>query len=300
LSVLVGNRNVVRVPSRTSTVGATIESLLDDLLQSPPFSLLRAMNSFVRYQHEEEITAFYSQGCDLRVVSGSDATVQAIRRVPLPATAVELNFVAKSSFAVLDVEVVCQSDQAQIDKWTRGLWQDIVGFDQLACNSPRAVWWLGANHPGFRVARERFWNSFAEYAGSVASQWSAAGVVQREGLLDRLGLSGVDAQVVSSFGDGMTRVWLPKPMWADDWFGGSGVLFETAINELSELSSHLSRRQQTVASLGVSADRWRSFLAQTPASGIDRIVSLGQSLTFAAVWDGFDLGRMLTREIAVP
>lgn len=300
LSVLVGNRNIVRTPTRESAVTQLADQLLQELFAEPQFEALQAMNQFVRYGHEEEISEYYSSHCDVRIVSGSDATIQRLRQIPLPPPAVEINLVAKSSFAVLDVASVNAASEDQLHGWARGLWQDVVGFEQLACNSIRAVWWLGGqDHGQVQQARERLWRCFEMVESESSVVWPAAGVVQREGLLDRMGISDVGSEIVSPWGAPVTRVWLPQPMWCDEWFGGYGVLFETAIESLEDLRPHLSRQQQTVASAGVSAECWRAFLTGPPVSGIDRVVRLGESLNFGATWDGFDLGRQLTREISL-
>lgn len=300
LSVLVGNRNMVRTPTRESAVTQLVDPLLQELFAEPPFEALRAMNQFVRYGHEAEISAYYSSHCDVRIVSGSDSTIQQLRQIPLSPTAIEINLVEKSSFAVMDARSVNEATEPQLLSWARGLWQDVVGFEQLACNSIRAIWWLGEkDHGHVQKARERLWRCFEAVGSESSVVWPAAGVVQREGLLDRLGISDHGAEIVSEPGSPVTRVWLEKPMWGDPWFGGHGVLFETLVDSLEDLRPHLSRRQQTVASAGVSAECWRTFLTTPPVAGIDRVVRLGESLNFAATWDGFDLGRQLTREISL-
>lgn len=303
LSLLVGNRNIVRLPSRESNLVDGIATFLEALLAEERYATLGSMNRFARYQHEARITAFYSASCDLRVVSGSDATIQTLRQVPLQANAVELNLSAKSSFVVLNVATILDAADEQLTEWARDLWSDLSSFDQLACNSPRGVWWLGASQQDIQVARERFWSAFDGVVATVESPWRTAGVVQRESFLDTIGLSGFRAKLASTHNTPVQRVWIEpvdtRAPWFDEWFAGNGILFETAIVDLSALSPHLSRRHQTVSSLGVNTEQWRAFLLEKPAVGIDRIVPMGQSLSFDAVWDGFDIGRILTREITI-
>lgn len=202
--------------SGDEVLGVLVESFLQDLFAKKHFACLRDMNQMVRYQHENTITAYYSQHCDLRVVSGSDQTVQELRQIPLPATAIELNLVAKTSFVVLDVATICDADEKQLSDWATALWQDVSGFDQLACNSPRAIWWLGASQPQFPAARERFWARFDRVADSLGVPWSVSGMVQREGHLDACGTAGMGARLVSRPGAGVQSVWLPRAMWADE------------------------------------------------------------------------------------
>jgi hypothetical protein len=61
----------------------------------------------------------------------------------------------------------------------------------------------------------------------------------------------------------------------------------------------LSRTIQTISYSGWSKEEVRAFVSEKPLEGVDRIVPFGQALSFATVWDGFDLSRVFMREISV-
>jgi hypothetical protein len=55
------------------------------------------------------------------------------------------------------------------------------------------------------------------------------------------------------------------------------------------------RRDQTVTHFGFTAPELTDFARAVAGAGIDRLVPIGEALTFAAVWDGYDLLREFTR-----
>lgn len=61
----------------------------------------------------------------------------------------------------------------------------------------------------------------------------------------------------------------------------------------------LSKKIQTLSYLGIAKERWQEFLRTHHVAGIDRIVPFGRALDFNYVWDGYDMPRMLLREITV-
>ena len=84
-----------------------------------------------------------------------------------------------------------------------------------------------------------------------------------------------------------------------DWRGNGGFFMEYVARSLDEISPVCHSRCQTMATFGVSSDELNNWLA-SGLRGVDRIVSLGQTLDFSLQWDGYDLVAMLTRVIARP
>ena len=81
-SLLAGNANVVRLPARDFPQIPFLLGHVCRLLEEPEFMSLRAMNAFVAYGREQEITAAFSAMADVRIIWGGDATIAAIRKAP--------------------------------------------------------------------------------------------------------------------------------------------------------------------------------------------------------------------------
>lgn len=68
---------------------------------------------FLRYNHDEEITAALSELCDVRVIWGGDETVRRLRAFPLSPGAKELTFPDRHSFAVISSEAYNKLSEGQ-------------------------------------------------------------------------------------------------------------------------------------------------------------------------------------------
>ena len=57
-------------------------------------------------------------------------------------------------------------------------------------------------------------------------------------------------------------------------------------------------RDRTMTCYGYDIQKLRRFVRDSRLRGIDRIVPLGQAMTFEPTWDGMDLIERLSREIS--
>jgi hypothetical protein len=76
---------------------------------------------------------------------------------------------------------------------------------------------------------------------------------------------------------------------------GAGTICHLTVGSLAELAAGVERRDQTLAQFGFTAEELDGFVTAVAGRGIDRIVPFGSALTFAGVWDGYDLLREFTR-----
>jgi len=80
---------------------------------------------------------------------------------------------------------------------------------------------------------------------------------------------------------------------------GGGLFYDVRIDELAELAEHVVRRDQTLTHFGFSADQLRTLARTLNGRGVDRLVPVGQALTFDRFWDGYDLLGSFTRCVVV-
>lgn len=294
LSLLCGNANVVRLSRRGGPAQAALLEVAGRLLAEPGWADIRARTLILAYGRDEAVTAALSAACDLRVVWGGDASVEALRRVPLPAGAQELSFPDRVSAAVIGAAAVNAADGDTLARVAEGLVNDVVWFDQNACSSPRAVLWVGAPAET-EEARARFWPVFD---GRLAETgWSLDGART----LARL------AAAAELAADGRVRRWTTAPggcaVLRGEAAGGEvslsghpglGLLLEGSAASLDAAATRLPANVQTLACFGVSAEAVTAALA---AARVDRVVPLGRALAFSTDWDGQDLLERLTRVV---
>lgn len=294
LSLLCGNRSIVRLSSRQGPQALLLHTLLAELLAQAQWAEVAARVVFVRYGHDDAVTARLSQRCDLRVVWGGDETVCALRALPLPPHATELCFADKFSLSVLCAAHVAALDDAALDTLAQGLARDTYTFAQRACSSPRLVLWQGGV-ADTALARERLWPRVeAAVPAAEAAALALLGVDKRVAA----DLLAMDARVrIEAPRPALQRVWLDEPAVHAELHCGGGLFHEARIDQLAALRPLLSRRIQTVSHAGFTRAQWLAFVQAAPLAGIDRIVPVGRALEFSALWDGHDLWQAFTRQI---
>ena len=98
--LLSGSCTVVRLARKKSPQEALICAAIRQLTEGE-FRELRPRIVLCRYAHSSEITDMLSSVCDVRVLWGSDESVLAIRKSPLPPRGVDMPFAARGSAAVI-------------------------------------------------------------------------------------------------------------------------------------------------------------------------------------------------------
>ncbi len=294
VGLLCGNRSIVRLSSRHGPQALLLQSQLAELLADPAWAPIAERVAFVRYGHDDAVTTRLSARCDLRVVWGGDATVRAVRALPLPPHATELCFADKFSLTVLRAAHVAALDDSALAALAKGLAGDTYTFAQRACSSPRLVLWQGGV-ADTALARERLWPLVeAAVPAAEAASLAALGVDKRIAA----DLLAMDADVrIESTRPALQRIWLDEPAVHAELHCGGGLFHEARIDQLADLRPLLSRRVQTVSQAGFARDEWLAFVRGGPLGGIDRIVPVGRALDFAPVWDGHDLWHAFTRQV---
>ena len=78
-----------------------------------------------------------------------------------------------------------------------------------------------------------------------------------------------------------------------------GFFYECNIKSLNELKFLTNRNLQTITYFGFKKSFLKSFFKKNNFQGIDRVVPFGQSLNINLIWDGYDLVKLLSREIEI-
>ena len=291
--LLAGNANAVRLPSalfpQVGIVCAAFEAALTDSQHAQLSNHVRLL----RYERDNaRATAWLSAACDVRVIWGGNETVADIRRARLAPRAFDITFADRYSFCVVDAaEYLRRDDQAAI---ADGFYNDTYLFDQNACTAPHLVVWLG-EPAEVALAKELFW---AELQSVVEKRYELAAIsaVDKRELAFRFAATRNDCRVEPSPDNLITRVAIGSiEPGIDAWRGVCGYFTEYHARSVSELPAVIDSRFQTLSYLGVDPDHLRQVIVSQRATGVDRIVPIGQTLDFTLEWDGYDLVDMLSR-----
>ena len=288
---LAGCASIVRLPSKDFPQVALLYRLFSETLADLP--ALVPYFLFVRYGHEQDVNAHYTQMAQTRVIWGGDATIGEIRRAPLPPRANEITFADRHSLAVFDAPAyLAATDKARI---ARDFYNDTYLSDQNACTAPHFIIWVGTE---IAAAQELFWRTLHEL---VRTRYTlqAVQVVDKLTQVYRLGAC-FEARQIEMPDNLITRVraaQLTEGLAA--YRAGSGFFIEYTARELTEIRPLCGRSCQTLSYYGVEQDSLlQAVFAMRPA-GVDRIVPMGRTMDFALIWDGIDLIRTMSRAVQV-
>jgi hypothetical protein len=292
LSALAGNTNLVRISPRSAGAAESVIDALNETLANAHPVIGQTQRMFT-YERDDQITSRLSLACDLRVIWGGDASVEAIRHHPLAPHARDLTFPDRSSFAAVSVQGWLAADETARRAAVDGFANDTYWFDQAACSSPRAVFWVGDEAPAGK-ARAEFMAILPEVVR--ARGWNVDAAMAVEKRVATYGLAATGAATAIEFaGNAVASVDLVDADAVPRRWLGAGTICHLRVDSLSALVPTIGRKDQTLAQFGFSRAELDDFITAVAGRGIDRVVPFGSALTFAAVWDGYDLLHEFTR-----
>lgn len=289
--LLAGNANVVKIPSKDfeqiDLIVDALKEALDEMVEMKPYIVL------IRYGHEQEINEALSEFTDARVIWGGDQTIAQVRKAPIPARAVEVDFADRYSLAVVDSDAYLQTEDKALV--ANGFFNDTYLSDQNACTSPRIIVWTGTKiaeakklfwHELHELLRDRYALQPVQAVNKLTSGYLAAalwGDVVREPMPDNL----ITRIRVNTVSDSLM-----------DLKDNSGYFFEYDCNDVTEIAELCNNTHcQTLAYLG-NPERFQN-LFEKGIKGIDRIVPIGKTMDFDFIWDGYNLMEMLSRVVRI-
>ena len=175
---------------------------------------------------------------------------------------------------------------------------DTFWFDQMGCSSPRTVVWIGD-----REATEQAAESFYAALDGVISHKGYR--VEARGAIDKLlfrsrAVLDDRARGIDELSSELLVLDAPDLHAARGEFAGRGTFFDLKLRRLGDLAGTVSRRDQTLTAFGFTDSELSSLVRDLNGRGIDRIVPIGDALTFSIwVWDGHDLLQAFTRRVHI-
>lgn len=294
--LLAGNCVIVRLARKTSLQEEMICRVMKELMDGE-YTDFAPRIVLCRYGHEKELTDYLSGIADVRILWGSDESVQEIRKSPLPPRGIDIPFAARSSAAVISAKEILASDR--LPALALDFYNDTYLNDQNACSSPHILCWIG-DETETALAQEKFWGAVAALfkerpypvPAELAVRKLEAGLVLA---------AGWDAdQVIRQDKENiLVRVQVPalcSELWEHTVAGG--FFIECRGEDLSFITPILTGHCQTIAVCGVQPEEIAGLCRRERVRGADRIVPFGHTLDFELTWDGFNLIESMSRRIS--
>lgn len=300
-SLLAGNITVIRVSNKQFEEVSIICDAINKVLERSEHEAVRSHICIIRYDHSDEISAFLSSICDVRVIWGGDRTIREIRKFPIPSRAIEMCFADRHSIAIIDPDAYLKMDASKIaDKF----YTDTYYSDQNACSSPRIVIWTKES----REAKKRFWDALKtkvdkEYEMSpiqaVDKQSVFAELAMKSGsisLYKEGQFDDSDNKIIVVDADSLA---LSDNETIMDYKMGGGYFFQYTVSSFDEIIPIMNKKCQTVAVLGLDKNDIVNFLMKKGVRGIDRVVNVGDTMGLEFIWDGYNMIESMSREVYI-
>ena len=153
--LLSGNSNIVKIPSKNFKEKKMILSIIKLLFNEKKYMNLKKTNCFIEYNNKDEITKKISSICDGRVIWGGDKTVNEVRKIWIPERAVDLTFPDRYSLSIINLDELKNEKLEKVKLLTKKFYYDGYMMNQLACNSPHFVFWVGKKN---EKLKDYFWD----------------------------------------------------------------------------------------------------------------------------------------------
>ena len=267
IGLLAGNANVVRLSSRRVEGEAPLLAALRRVLERPEHAAVRARTSLITYGRDDAVTADYCARCDARIVWGGDATVAAVRAMPMPPHAVELCFPDRWSLAVFSQRAFSALTPEERGALAHRFYNDTYQMDQNACSSPQLVLWL--EDGGDPACRGRWWEAVA----AEAAERYPFGPFQAARKLERLCLCAMTMEepavvAVERYQGNLLYVAQLAGLSGNlpSLAGGFGLFFEADLPSLEALAPLLPPKAQTLVCGGLEPAEVAALLARAGAA----------------------------------
>ena len=184
----------------------------------------------------------------------------------------------------------------EIKSLIKKFYNDTYSVDQNACSSPHLILWKGKLNS---KAKKKFWTSLMnlvdkDYKPPMISSIDNYSRLTIDLMKDR-NIKSFKKFCKSLYVISLKKIFPNLQIEKSKW----GLFYECDIRDLKKIGFITTRNLQTLTYFGFSKKFIMNFFKFNNFNGIDRIVPIGQALNINFIWDGYNLPKMLSREIEI-
>lgn len=296
VSVLMGNKNLLRVSSRMEAPHVSmLFEMINQLIDSEDFSLFRDYINIITYGHDAAISEAISTSVNARVIWGGDKTIGIFKDIKTAPRTKDIVFADRVSMFCLDVKAYQALDDVALQKFMRKFFNDAYTFDQMGCSSPQTVYFLGT-----KEAVEDCVVKFQQDASVFLKENYQADIASIASLkLNRMVDDAMEEVITAQVGDNYLRfLQLNDGVDESALHGcGGGYFYYKQIDSVAHLHRLRKPKVQTICFYGLEENELALLYDLSNGEGIDRIVPLGNALIFNYIWDGYNLFDELSKKV---
>ncbi len=298
LGLLSGNTNIIKVSSNVSKEKNVIITKIKKIFKSNKYLKLKKSNFFIEYNHQKnpEITNKISSKSDCRIVWGGDKTVKSIKKIDTQPRCLDINFADRYSLSVINAEKFNKLSKLEIDILSRKYFYDVFTMNQMACNSPHFIFWIGKIIKG---KENYFWEKISKIASKKFKFDDVHVMKKYNNLIDKI-MNIKLIKKIKMFENYLYLVDVDKNIKnIENVRGSSGIVYQIKLKKLDEISQLITKKCQTITYFGFQNKDFKNLILKNNLLGADRIVKIGQAFEFDLVWDGFDTIKSLSRVVNI-
>lgn len=297
ISLLAGNRNVLRISNRVESPALSrLFRLMNEIIGEQEFTIFNQYISIVAYGHNEDVNRYLSLQADARIIWGGDQTVQYFRSLSATSRCRDITFPDRLSVSIIKAETLLQLSEKYFAETCRLLYNDTYEFDQLGCSSPQVIFFLGDGESTTQAEKKLYTGLLQQAISKYDNDIHGLASLKLNKLMD----DALHETIISSKRDSNLLVFAAlKNIQNDLHTCGGGYFFTSAIQSVNQLSPFFSKKIQTAAYFGLDEKEKQQLVQAAAGKGLDRLVPVGQALAFNNYWDGYDLLEQLTQLTAV-
>lgn len=298
VSVLMGNKNILRVSSRMETPHVKmLFDVLNNTIQQEKFTIFKSYINIISYPHNDSISSSISESVNVRVIWGGDQTIKTFKKFRTSPRTKDIVFADRVSMLCIDCNSYLDLDEKEIKVVIRNFYNDAYTFDQMGCSSPQTIYFIGDENQ-YKKCVIKFQEDVSDYL-KINYETDLASISSLK--LNRMVDDAIEDVIVSQSGNNYIK-FLELNTNVDEstlhGCGGGYFYVRNIISTTSLINLH-TPKVQTVSYFGLKESDLEALFQLSNGEGIDRIVPLGQALNFNYIWDGYNLFDELSKKVFV-
>ena len=293
--LLSGNSNIIRIPNRDNLVKIII-SKINILLKKKKFKDIKSSNAIILYDKNSGVTEDISLKSDIRLIWGSDQTINEIKKIRTQPNCLDITFPDRFSLSVLNLEKI---NNTNLKNLIINFYNDALFMDQNACSSPHLVLWYSKSGKKIKQKKKLFWSMLSKHIfenyNTDEEIFYQKYIRYCENIInykDKLKLT--DFNYKNVFISGLKNL----NFNISELRGLAGIFYEYDIKNIKDLEKVIDVKLQTINYFGFKKSNFISLLSKPLyKNGILRIVKVGQALDMTNIWDGYDIIESMSKII---
>ena len=300
VSLLMGNKNIVRISSRMDAPHVQVLfSILNKVLADEKFGAFASYVNLVSYERNDEISTFFSQHCNARVIWGGDQTVLSFKKFTGSPRTKDIVFADRVSVCCINANAFLSlaDDEKEKALFLRNFFNDAYTFDQMGCSSPQTLFVIGSEEAA-KACIQTLQANLSDYLRtSYKTDLSSLASLKLNRSVDDALDGIIDHKTGNSY---VTFLELNEVANASSLHGcGGGYFYYRHIALVEQLLQLQQAKLQTITYYGLDDVQLAGLRNLANGEGIDRIVPLGTALSFNYIWDGYNLFDELSKKLYI-